>query len=109
MKCVLVFDHLNDIIFTKYNKKFASHINEFAKVQGLMPLDEVRFVYIDAVVTSNCEFLGMFSIQNKCQCARADFFANRHISADNELSIWEFVYIHQLPCRFKHHFRRGYT
>lgn len=36
MKCLLVFDHLNDIIYTKYNRKFAVHINEFAKVQGLL-------------------------------------------------------------------------
>lgn len=41
MKCVLIFDHTNDIIYTKYNKKFLSHINEFAKTQGLLPEDVI--------------------------------------------------------------------
>uniref|UniRef100_A0A1Y1JYQ2 Hermansky-Pudlak syndrome 1 protein homolog n=1 Tax=Photinus pyralis TaxID=7054 RepID=A0A1Y1JYQ2_PHOPY len=35
MKCLLVFDYSNDVIYTKYNKKFASHINDLAKLQGL--------------------------------------------------------------------------
>lgn len=42
MKCLLVFDHLNDIIYTKYNKKFAVHINDFAKLQGLIPSEKVH-------------------------------------------------------------------
>lgn len=42
MKCLLVFDHLNDIIYTKYNKKFAAHINNFAKMQGLLACDKVQ-------------------------------------------------------------------
>lgn len=41
MKCLLVFNHLNDIIYTKYNKKFAIHINNFARNQGLIPPDQV--------------------------------------------------------------------
>lgn len=41
MKCLLVFDYLNDIIYTKYNKKFATHINNFAKLQGLLTCDKV--------------------------------------------------------------------
>lgn len=36
MKCLLVFDYSNDIIYTKYNKKFALHINDLAKLQGLI-------------------------------------------------------------------------
>ncbi|GJQ86235.1 hypothetical protein Trydic_g8935 [Trypoxylus dichotomus] len=39
MKCILLFDFTNDIIYTKYNKKFALHINEFAKSEGLLPED----------------------------------------------------------------------
>lgn len=36
MKCFLVFDYNNDVIYTKYNKKFAIHINEVAKSQELI-------------------------------------------------------------------------
>lgn len=41
MKCLLVFNHLNDIVYTKYNKKFALHINNFAKNQGLISPEQV--------------------------------------------------------------------
>ncbi|RZB38900.1 Hermansky-Pudlak syndrome 1 protein -like [Asbolus verrucosus] len=34
MKCLLVFDHLNDVVYTKYDEKFANHIQEFASLQG---------------------------------------------------------------------------
>ncbi|KAI4458729.1 hermansky-pudlak syndrome protein 1 [Holotrichia oblita] len=40
MKCILIFDYTNDIIYTKYNKKFALHINEFAKSEGLIPEEQ---------------------------------------------------------------------
>lgn len=43
MKCLLVFDYLNDIIYTKYNKKFALHINSFAKIQGLLTEEQVCY------------------------------------------------------------------
>lgn len=36
MNCLLIFDHLNDIIFTKFNKKFEEHIKNFATAQGLL-------------------------------------------------------------------------
>lgn len=36
MKCLLVFDYSNDIIYTKYNKKFGNHINTYAKTQELI-------------------------------------------------------------------------
>lgn len=42
MKCLLIFDHLNDIIYAKYSRKFAVHINEFAKEQRLID-EEVNF------------------------------------------------------------------
>lgn len=51
MKCILIFDCTNDIIYTKYNKKFALHINEFAKSEGLIP-EEVR-VLLSETNTSN--------------------------------------------------------
>lgn len=46
MKCVLIFDYTNDIIYAKYNKKFALHINELAKTQGLLP-QEVSHLLVE--------------------------------------------------------------
>lgn len=36
MKGILIFDHLNDVLFTKCNKKFANHIQKLARIQGLI-------------------------------------------------------------------------
>lgn len=36
MECLLIFDHLNDIVFTKFNEEFANHIKNIAKLQGLI-------------------------------------------------------------------------
>ncbi|XP_076174985.1 Hermansky-Pudlak syndrome 1 protein isoform X2 [Ptiloglossa arizonensis] len=36
MKGILIFDHLNDVLFTKCNNKFASHIQKLARFQGLI-------------------------------------------------------------------------
>jgi len=41
MRAVLIFDHLNDVLFVKCNKKFASHILKLAKMQGLLGDDKV--------------------------------------------------------------------
>jgi len=35
MRSMLIFDHLNDMLFAKCDKKFATHILELAKTQGL--------------------------------------------------------------------------
>lgn len=43
MKGILIFDHLNDVLFAKCNKKFASHILKLARMQGLLDDDKVRF------------------------------------------------------------------
>ncbi|XP_046487158.1 BLOC-3 complex member HPS1 isoform X2 [Neodiprion pinetum] len=40
MRCILIFDHLNDVLFTKCNKKFAAHIQKLARIQGLIPEDK---------------------------------------------------------------------
>ncbi|XP_069670133.1 BLOC-3 complex member HPS1 [Periplaneta americana] len=37
MKCVLIFDHLNDILYSKYNKKFSKHVRKVGREQGLIP------------------------------------------------------------------------
>ncbi|XP_076759749.1 Hermansky-Pudlak syndrome 1 protein [Xylocopa sonorina] len=36
MKGILIFDHLNDVLFTKCNQKFADHIEKLARIQGLI-------------------------------------------------------------------------
>ncbi|CAD6211942.1 GSCOCG00003910001-RA-CDS [Cotesia congregata] len=36
MKGLLIFDHLNDVLFTKCNKKFTNHMESLAKLQGLI-------------------------------------------------------------------------
>lgn len=36
MKCILVFDHLNDVLYTKYNKKFSKHVKKLSREQGLV-------------------------------------------------------------------------
>lgn len=49
MKCILVFDHLNDVLYAKYNKKFSKHIKKLSREQGFVsdgrvcgPSDELR-------------------------------------------------------------------
>ncbi|CAH0552941.1 unnamed protein product [Brassicogethes aeneus] len=67
MNCLLIFDHLNDIIYTKYNKEFVEHINEFAVAQCLQEevsqekIDENIIVQIfSPIITSHrimsCQF-----------------------------------------------------
>ncbi|XP_043267340.1 Hermansky-Pudlak syndrome 1 protein homolog [Venturia canescens] len=36
MRGILIFDHLNDVLFTKCNRKFANHIQSLARMQGLL-------------------------------------------------------------------------
>ncbi|KAF5273063.1 hypothetical protein FQR65_LT04805, partial [Abscondita terminalis] len=60
MKCILVFDYSNDIIYTKYNKKFAIHINDLAKSQGLISQSNIIVQIFSPIVTSqrimSCQF-----------------------------------------------------
>lgn len=41
MRAILIFDHLNDVLFVKCNKKFANHIQKLARMQGLLDDDKV--------------------------------------------------------------------
>ncbi|XP_044258380.1 Hermansky-Pudlak syndrome 1 protein homolog isoform X2 [Tribolium madens] len=36
MQCLLIFDHLNDVVYTKWDEKFSEHIYEFASLQGFV-------------------------------------------------------------------------
>ncbi|XP_018574507.1 Hermansky-Pudlak syndrome 1 protein isoform X2 [Anoplophora glabripennis] len=68
MNGLLIFDHLNDIVYTKFNKAFAKHINDFATNQGLIAegsLDstienDVIVQIFSPIITShrimNCQF-----------------------------------------------------
>ncbi|XP_018330447.1 Hermansky-Pudlak syndrome 1 protein homolog [Agrilus planipennis] len=72
MKCILIFNALNDVIFLKYNKGFLNHINTYAKTQGLMPekcaeMEDEEEVSLNVIVqifsplitshrVMNCEF-----------------------------------------------------
>ncbi|XP_034233970.1 Hermansky-Pudlak syndrome 1 protein homolog isoform X1 [Thrips palmi] len=40
MRCILIFDHLNDILFTKCDSKFIQHVRKLATNQGLLPQTE---------------------------------------------------------------------
>ncbi|KAJ1525914.1 hypothetical protein ONE63_009103 [Megalurothrips usitatus] len=40
MRCILIFDQLNDILFTKCNLKFIKHVRKLATNQGLLPETE---------------------------------------------------------------------
>ncbi|XP_015121031.1 Hermansky-Pudlak syndrome 1 protein homolog [Diachasma alloeum] len=40
MRGILIFDHLNDVLFTKCNRKFSKHVHNLGKIQGLIPDDE---------------------------------------------------------------------
>lgn len=46
MKGILIFDHLNDVLFTKCNQKFANHIQKLARVQGLISENKVLSIFI---------------------------------------------------------------
>lgn len=44
MKGILIFDNLNDVLFTKCDKKFAFHIQKLARAQGLITENKVYFL-----------------------------------------------------------------
>ncbi|XP_071050896.1 BLOC-3 complex member HPS1 isoform X1 [Onthophagus taurus] len=66
MKCVIIFDHTNDVIYSKYDEKFIEHVKIFARNQGLITGEEseicanVLVQIFSPIVTShrimNCQF-----------------------------------------------------
>lgn len=66
MKCLLIFDNLNDIIYLKCNKNFSKHVGKLAKAQGLMP-DIVRV--LNSILSSNIavQFVNDFMIFKRWQ------------------------------------------
>ncbi|CAG5076460.1 Protein of unknown function [Cotesia congregata] len=46
MKGLLIFDHLNDVLFTKCNKKFTNHMESLAKLQGLISEEDENSIQL---------------------------------------------------------------
>ncbi len=101
MKCLLVFDSLNDLIFLKSNKSFAKHIERLAKVQGLLKDDVelVRLIFFSSttVLAYNGIDLSEFSGRNSPQSGRgyAVIFAVNHVATYYDKSFFKrlFQYI----------------
>lgn len=99
MECLLIFDHLNDIVFTKYNQKFVEHITEFAFKHKLIETREENATSIDnniivqlfsPIITShrimNCQFGNSYtSIQ--CQKDLNIYFDD--VSPNNNLNVFQ--------------------
>lgn len=56
MKGILIFDNLNDVLFTKCDKKFAFHIQKLARAQGLITENKVHFLIL-LLIDSQCSHL----------------------------------------------------
>ncbi|KAI4501822.1 hypothetical protein M0802_003157 [Mischocyttarus mexicanus] len=82
MKGILIFDNLNDVLFTKCDKKFAFHIQKLARAQGLItenkntddvdpkPCPNIIMQLFSPIVTSQYAMASQFSnsyISMKCQ------------------------------------------
>ncbi|KAJ8985699.1 hypothetical protein NQ317_014348 [Molorchus minor] len=83
MNCLLIFDHLNDIVFTKVNKEFANHINDFAVVQGLLEKSKECEVDIDIIVQIFSPIITSHRIMN-CQFGNSYF----SIQCEDDLTIY---------------------
>ncbi|XP_018373128.1 PREDICTED: uncharacterized protein LOC108767652 [Trachymyrmex cornetzi] len=79
MKAILIFDHLNDVLFVKCNKKFASHILKLARMQGLLDDDKV-FTDLDNSIPSPNIIMQLFSPIVTSQHVMASQFVNSYTS-----------------------------
>ncbi|XP_017878116.1 Hermansky-Pudlak syndrome 1 protein homolog [Ceratina calcarata] len=77
MKGILIFDHLNDVLFTKCNKKFANHIQKLAKIQGL--ISENKDAVEDSKLNPNI-IMQLFSPIVTSQYVMASQFGNSYTS-----------------------------
>lgn len=77
MKGILIFDHLNDVLFTKCNKKFANHIQKLAKIQGL--ISENKDVAEESKLNPNI-IMQLFSPIVTSQHVMASQFGNSYTS-----------------------------
>ncbi|CAG9815580.1 unnamed protein product [Phaedon cochleariae] len=84
MNCLLIFDHLNDVVHKKYNEEFANHINVLAVEQGLLSKDSVSSqVYNNVVIQTFSPIVTSHRIMN-CQ------FGNsyRFIKCEDDLMMY---------------------
>ncbi|EGI65071.1 Hermansky-Pudlak syndrome 1 protein-like protein [Acromyrmex echinatior] len=78
MRAILIFDHLNDVLFVKCNKKFASHILKLARIQGL--LDDKDITDLENSIPSPNIIMQLFSPIVTSQHVMASQFGNSYTS-----------------------------
>ncbi|XP_029671131.1 Hermansky-Pudlak syndrome 1 protein homolog isoform X3 [Formica exsecta] len=79
MKGILIFDHLNDVLFAKCNKKFASHILKLARMQGLLDDDKDTRDIENSILNRNI-IMQLFSPIVTSQHVMASQFGNSYTS-----------------------------
>lgn len=79
MRAILIFDHLNDVLFVKCNKKFASHILKLARMQGLLDNDKDAMGLEDSIPSPNI-IMQLFSPIVTSQHVMASQFGNSYTS-----------------------------
>ncbi|KAL0107911.1 hypothetical protein PUN28_014880 [Cardiocondyla obscurior] len=78
MRAILIFDHLNDVLFVKCNKKFGNHILKLAKMQGL--LDDKDATNLEDSIPSANVIMQLFSPIVTSQYVMASQFGNSYTS-----------------------------
>ncbi|RLU22457.1 hypothetical protein DMN91_004735 [Ooceraea biroi] len=78
MRAILIFDNLNDVLFVKCDKKFASHILKLAKTQGL--LDDKDTSNLENSIPSPNIIMQLFSPIVTSQHLMASQFGNSYTS-----------------------------
>ncbi|XP_050449468.1 BLOC-3 complex member HPS1 [Cataglyphis hispanica] len=79
MKGILIFDHLNDVLFAKCNKKFASHILKLARMQGLLDDDKDTRDLKNSILSPNI-IMQLFSPIVTSQHVMSSQFGNSYTS-----------------------------
>lgn len=104
MKCILIFDQLNDILYTKSDKKFLKHAYKIAKTQGLISENDLELS--DPPKLSSNVIIQLFSPIITSQRLMTCQFGNSYTSIQcengtnlvfNEYMGYLFVYISELP------------
>ena len=49
MKCIMIFDNLNDIVYSKYDKKFAKYIRNVGKEQHFILDSKVFMLFLNVI------------------------------------------------------------
>ncbi|KAL6252006.1 hypothetical protein P5V15_014986 [Pogonomyrmex californicus] len=78
MRAILIFDHLNDVLFVKCNKKFTNHILKLARTQGL--LDDKDITDLEDSIPNPNIIMQLFSPIITSQHVMASQFGNSYTS-----------------------------